>query len=357
VVDPTLKLKPCPFCGSADVFETSDVFETGGSTSYVECSICGARGPKTLTPSFGKIEVAAVIRGWNWALRTGMSGADILRRAIEQERASLAAPLSPDDQQMLADVKQAVLGPRSATLPEDEQGIDELLDELAPEVAVTVFEVDGVPDPRGVAGRELRSPDGEVVTRIWRHSGRWWCLENVQDEGSAVVEELKSAEALAQVLARLLLLDVHPAEPALRERASLMKLELESRRDDEARERVLAEDAAQQATAEVVFSAGRAEPLREPPFDPIEQGYYLARLEDVGEVAEWGPLLNATPELEALLHDGVPTTKGWYVVRVDIPGGPHQSTRVAKWGARCFFPCTVDDVLEGFLVEGGDSDG
>ena len=48
-----IELKPCPFCGSADIFETSN----GINEYFHECNQCGARGPV--------VHEGPVANGWN----------------------------------------------------------------------------------------------------------------------------------------------------------------------------------------------------------------------------------------------------------------------------------------------------
>lgn len=46
-----IKLKPCPFCGSDEVYDTS-FFRNGAYEVHAECQECGALGPKKLIKNF-----------------------------------------------------------------------------------------------------------------------------------------------------------------------------------------------------------------------------------------------------------------------------------------------------------------
>lgn len=41
-----MELKPCPFCGSLNVFLQEDTFAKCDAYYYIKCCNCGARGPR-----------------------------------------------------------------------------------------------------------------------------------------------------------------------------------------------------------------------------------------------------------------------------------------------------------------------
>lgn len=118
------KLLPCPFCGSAQVGIRGG--RPSAACPRVQCSHCGARGPEWLSSYFGfdhparaelEADVDAVVEAWNLApRRDGTRGGlfpfsrDVLRKAIEQERAARAEPIGPEDLEMLEQIKAELLG-------------------------------------------------------------------------------------------------------------------------------------------------------------------------------------------------------------------------------------------------------
>lgn len=61
-------LKPCPFCGSPDLFVGSGTEDREGLPVYVGCGECGALGPWVYTREksvLGSIEIVAEMTGWN----------------------------------------------------------------------------------------------------------------------------------------------------------------------------------------------------------------------------------------------------------------------------------------------------
>jgi Lar family restriction alleviation protein len=45
----TVLVKPCPFCGDVKTLRTIADPNQGGKWGYIECGICGARGPEMRT--------------------------------------------------------------------------------------------------------------------------------------------------------------------------------------------------------------------------------------------------------------------------------------------------------------------
>lgn len=135
------------------------------------------------------------------------------------------------------------------SLPKDALGLDQLLDELAPDLRVTALVRPGQP----ASGRVVATEEGDHSARIWRHDSRWWLrsiLETPLGRSTTPPEELRTTADLAWHLAKLLMLNPPEPEAYLRERTGLMAAEREAEEDQRRRAQLDAEEDAAQAAYE-----------------------------------------------------------------------------------------------------------
>lgn len=232
--------------------------------------------------------------------------------------------------------------PRSTDLPKDQGELDELLEQLAPELDRQVYR----------QGRRVSDPqDAHQLFLLPAEDGGWRYREIFETGRSTyygATKRLRSVADLAHLLGRTIGLDLEADDDPvarLRDRAAVYvatrehaahEAEREATRETERR----TQDAFDTAVRLAEVGAGG-------PYAPRE-GWQIALSTEVGEVAVWGPPLVADPRLE--VRSVPPTEPGWYAVLVNHVG------LVVEWAELVCGPCSLESVVDGLRpTEVGDA--